>query len=108
MRLILPFMLSAALSGCFEAEANVNEYDRHEWLPRWSDADRDCQSTRHELLVQFSMAPVTFTNDKECTVDIGLWLDQYTGQFFNLASDLDVQAVEKLIYVFAFLDVIKY
>ncbi|WP_444917621.1 HNH endonuclease family protein [Microbulbifer sp. JMSA003] len=64
-----------------------------------SDTDRDCQSTRHELLVQFSLAPVTFTNEKQCTVDPGLWLDPYTGQFFNLASDLDVEHIVPLSWV---------
>lgn len=69
----------------------AQEYDRHEWLPRWSDTDGDCQSTRHELLIQFSLAPVTFTNERNCTVDTGLWLDPYTGNFYFKASDLDVE-----------------
>lgn len=85
MRLILPIASSAVLSGCLEVEANSNvkDYDRHEWLLRWSGPDGDCQSTRHELLVQFSLAPVIFTNERGCTVDTGLWLDPYTGHFFG-------------------------
>lgn len=72
------------------------DYDRHEWLPRWSDFDRDCQNTRHELLIRYSMAPVTFTNERKCTVKTGLWLDPYSGQFYTLASDLDIEHVVAL------------
>ncbi|WP_444907766.1 hypothetical protein [Microbulbifer sp. SSSA008] len=76
--LILPIALFTVLLGCSEVEAKEERsYDCHEWLPKWSDSDKDCQSTRHELLLQFSLAPVTFTNDKQCTVDTGLWLDPY-------------------------------
>ncbi|MCO1336506.1 HNH endonuclease family protein [Microbulbifer sp. OS29] len=97
MRLLLPVLLSAALAGCLEVEAKEGRgYDRHEWLPKWSDSDGDCQSTRHELLVQFSLAPVRFTNAKHCTVDTGLWLDPYTGNFYSLASDLDVEHIVPL------------
>ncbi|GAA5442606.1 hypothetical protein Misp06_00780 [Microbulbifer sp. NBRC 101763] len=78
MRLILPIILFAILSGCLEVEASSNDYDRH------------------ELLVQFSLAPVTFTNSRRCTVDTGLWLNPYTGQFFSLASDLDVEHIVPL------------
>ncbi|MDP5208849.1 hypothetical protein Q5Y71_03745, partial [Microbulbifer sp. 2205BS26-8] len=96
MRLIIPILLSMLLVGCLEVEAETQDYDRHEWLPRWSDSDGDCQSTRHELLIQFSLAPVTFTNAKSCTVNTGLWLDPYTGQFFTLASDLDIEHIVPL------------
>ncbi|WP_444946455.1 hypothetical protein ACJJIP_06530 [Microbulbifer sp. VTAC004] len=45
------------------------------------------------MLVRFSLAPVIFTNDKRCRVDTGLWLNPYIGQFFSLASDLDVEHI---------------
>ncbi|MEW5251192.1 HNH endonuclease family protein [Microbulbifer sp. 2201CG32-9] len=96
MRLILPIVLSTTIFGCLAVEAETHIYDRNEWLPRWSDADRDCQNTRHELLIQFSLAPISFTNEKGCTVKSGLWLDPYTGKFFVLASDLDVEHIVPL------------
>ncbi|WP_444890065.1 hypothetical protein [Microbulbifer sp. DLAB2-AA] len=100
MRFLLPILLSAALAGCFEVEAKEERgYDRHEWLPKWSDSDGDCQSTRHELLVQYSLASVSFTNEKGCTVDTGLWLDPYTDNFYTLASDLDVEHIVPLSWV---------
>ncbi|WP_226649540.1 HNH endonuclease family protein [Microbulbifer variabilis] len=94
MRLLYLLVLAATLSGCYEAEPEA--YDRQQWLPSWSDADGDCLSTRQELLVQFSLAPVTFTNVKGCTVQSGLWLDPYTGNFYTLASDLDVEHIVPL------------
>lgn len=72
------------------------DYDRREWLPRWSDVDRDCQDTRHELLIRYSLAPVVYTNRDNCKVAFGLWLDPYTGNFFEKASDLDVEHIVPL------------
>ncbi|WP_232325180.1 HNH endonuclease family protein [Microbulbifer agarilyticus] len=84
---------------CIGPGANAlesNKYKRAEWLPKWSDADRDCQNTRHELLVRFSLAPITYTDTRHCQVKGGLWMDPYTGQFFELASDLDVEHIVPL------------
>ncbi len=74
----------------------AQDYDRNEWLPRWSDFDRDCQDTRHELLIRYSLAPVVFTSREDCKVAFGLWLDPYTGEFFDKASDLDVEHIVPL------------
>ncbi|UHQ55454.1 GmrSD restriction endonuclease domain-containing protein [Microbulbifer sp. YPW16] len=84
----LPFILCTVASAA--------DYHRAEWLPRWSDSDRDCQDTRHELLLRYSLAPVTFTRADQCRVKTGLWLDPYTGNFFTLASDLDVEHIVPL------------
>lgn len=71
-------------------------YDRSEWLPRWSDTDGDCQDTRHELLVRYSLAPVSYTRDDNCRVASGLWMGPYTGNFYTEASDLDVEHIVPL------------
>ncbi|UFN58860.1 GmrSD restriction endonuclease domain-containing protein [Microbulbifer celer] len=95
---LIAAVVAALLSAMSFADAadDVADYDRHEWLPRWSDEDRDCQNTRHELLIRFSLAPVTFTNARECTVADGLWMDPYTGAFYEKASDLDVEHIVPL------------
>ncbi|WP_346836663.1 DUF1524 domain-containing protein [Microbulbifer sp. SAOS-129_SWC] len=72
------------------------DYSRSEWLARWSDRDGDCRDTRHELLIRFSLAPVTFTRADHCRVATGLWLDPYTGHFYRKASDLDVEHIVPL------------
>ncbi|MCO1333317.1 HNH endonuclease family protein [Microbulbifer sp. OS29] len=92
--------VSRLLLGVFACSFSVSglaaSYDRAEWLPKWSDPDRDCQDTRHELLVRYSLSPVTFTRSSHCKVDTGLWLDPYTGGFFLKASDLDVEHIVPL------------
>lgn len=73
------------------------DYNRSEWR-HWQDFDRDCQNTRHELLIRTSLDYVTFTNDRNCTVRSGRWIGPYTGQTFTLASDVDIDHVIPLKY----------
>ena len=72
-------------------------YNRDDWS-HWEDFDRDCQSTRHEILQQTSRVPVTFTRSTNCTVATGLWLDPFTGDTYMQASDLDIDHVIPLKY----------
>lgn len=88
--------LAATVFLFLSAAALGQDYERREWLPRWSDADRDCQDTRHELLIRFSLAPVVYKSRDNCKVAFGLWLDPYTGNFFEKASDLDVEHIVPL------------
>lgn len=76
--------------------ASGPSYKRQQWLPRWSDSDQDCQDTRHELLIRYSLAPVTYTRVDQCKVESGLWMDPYTGHFYERASDLDVEHIVPL------------
>ena len=64
-------------------------YDRSEF-GGWIDADKDCQDTRQEVLIEESLIPVTFTDEKNCRVATGLWVCPYTGQVFYEPSDLDI------------------
>ena len=72
-------------------------YDRSDWR-HWEDFDRDCQNTRHELLISSSLEYVTFTNENMCTVDRGRWIGPYTGNTFTLASDVDIDHIIPLKY----------
>ena len=47
--------------------AECPAYERKAWR-HWVDEDRDCQNTRHEVLIEESLAPVTFKTDKGCRV----------------------------------------
>jgi hypothetical protein len=62
-------------------------YDRSDW-PHWSDADRDCQNTGHEILIQTSTKPIEFKTDNECNVLSGEWYDPYSGDTFTISKDL--------------------
>ena len=56
----------------FEETWGLHEFGR-------ADHDNDCQDSRQELLIERSLAPVTFTNPQEqCEVATGLWEDDFT------------------------------
>ncbi len=62
------------------------------------DYDNDCQSTRQEMLILTSRTEVRYTNPRNCVVRTGEWLDEYTGEVFNVAVQVDVDHVIPLMY----------
>ncbi len=72
--------------------ATVLSYDRAEWR-HWIDADRDCQNTRAEVLIAWSIEDVSFKRGKNCVVESGFWVDPYTGKAITQASQMDVDHV---------------
>lgn len=70
-------------------DGSVMEYDRSDWR-HWIDADKDCQDTRQEVLIEESKIPVTFKDERGCKVASGEWEDPYTGRVFTDPSILDV------------------
>ena len=67
----------------------VPMYNRKEWHLRWRDADGDCQDTRHEVLAEESLIPVTLSADG-CRVIAGQWFDPYSGKAFTDPRELDI------------------
>ena len=55
-----------------EVPGNIPDYDRGEWK-HWTDADRDCQDARQEVLIEESLEAVTFETDSKCRVATGSW-----------------------------------
>ncbi len=67
----------------------------------WSfdqDGDRDCQTTRQEMLILTSRAEVKYTNPRNCIVRTGEWLDEYTGKIFIVATQVDIDHIIPLMY----------
>ncbi len=67
----------------------------------WSfeeDFDGDCQSTRQEMLILTSRVEVKYTNPRNCVVRTGEWLDEYTGEIFEVAVQIDVDHIIPLMY----------
>ena len=56
---------------------------------RWIDADKDCQDTRNEVLIEENVGELVF-DEKGCNVLSGQWNDPYTGQSFTNPTDLDI------------------
>ncbi len=72
-----------------EISDDLPPYSRDDWK-HWVDADKDCQDTRVEVLIEESEVQPTFKNEERCRVISGLWEGPYTGQSFTEASDLDI------------------
>lgn len=87
------------IASCNASEPSASEtippYDRSEW-GRWIDADGDCQDSRQEVLIEESLIPVAFEDEKNCRVASGKWKCQYTGMVFTDPSDLDIDHVVSL------------
>lgn len=60
---------------------------------RWIDEDKDCQNTRHEVLIKHSQKEPKFKTLKKCQVISGKWFDPYSGKYFYKASELDIDHV---------------
>ena len=71
------------------AQGACGKYERTDWK-HWVDVDKDCQNTRHEVLLEESLAPVTFKTSKNCRIVSGSWLGAYSGNVFTDASQLDI------------------
>jgi len=68
---------------------DLPQYRRADWR-HWIDEDRDCQSTRAEVLIAESLVDVAFTNERGCVVVTGHWIDPYTGNEFTDARLVDI------------------
>lgn len=68
---------------------NRPAYHRADWR-HWTDADGDCQNTRHEVLLAEAHGPVTFRTTRQCQVVSGQWTALYTGTTVTTASSLDI------------------
>ena len=70
------------------AEANAG-YDRTRYFGRWTDADRDCQYSRHEVLIRESAVPPRYSS-RRCTVTAGRWRPFYDGRTYTLPTQLEI------------------
>ena len=81
---------SAALSN-----TNTKQYSRDAFGHGWADSDKDCQNTRHEVLIQQSTTtPVLSSNG--CKAEHGRWVSMFTGDVITRAKQLDIDHVVPL------------
>lgn len=72
-----------------EVPEDIPAYSRDDWK-HWVDTDGDCQNSRAEVLIEESSTPPTFNTDRDCRVIGGNWDGPYTGEAFDIASDVDI------------------
>lgn len=72
-------------------------FNTDDW-PYEVDVDGDCQSTRQEMLILTSRVEIKYTNPRNCVVRTGEWLDEYTGELFTVAVQIDLDHVIPLMY----------
>ena len=91
------FLRSGQDSFFFDPDRRDKFFNEIDWDYK-RDYDGDCQSTRHEILVITSRAPVSYTNPRNCEVRLGEWFDEYTGETFTVAAQIDIDHVIPLRY----------
>ena len=85
----IPAVVPEQLLRIDEVSPDLPFYDRDDWR-HWVDEDKDCQNTRHEALIEESLAKVSFKTDRKCQVATGEWPDPYTGETVTDATSLDI------------------
>ena len=84
---------AALLKGLAVADASAPvSYDRDDWGSGWSDTDRDCMNTRHEVLKEESLSPAQ-TDTSGCKVVQGRWYAAFTGTWVTDPSGLDIDCL---------------
>lgn len=63
------------------AAENTSAYDRNTYFGGWFDANRDCQNTRHEVLIAEGTG--VRLNSSSCTVASGTWRSFYDGKTYS-------------------------
>lgn len=87
-RVALIWLVLVVLLAVAAVTTSAHDYNRKDWK-HWTDADKDCQDTRDEVLIAESVGPVTL-DAKGCNVVAGLWHDPYTGLTFTDPKQLDI------------------
>ena len=72
-----------------EIPADIPEYNRSEWR-HWTDEDGDCQDARQEVLIEESLEPVEYEDDRECRVESGRWWAPHLGHHLGNPGHIDV------------------
>ena len=80
---------------CLEGESTGGiSYDRDNDYDTWKDWDNDCQSNRHEVLIDehdsSTGVGLSYTSTTNCSVATGRWYDPYDNAYFSSASEVQI------------------
>lgn len=99
--LIISILISANLfsySPMNGLEVSSDSYERKRFTgpSSWVDADKDCQDTRVEVLIEENIGILEFKSKKNCKIKSGLWYDFYSDSIFIDPLKLDIEHVVAL------------
>jgi hypothetical protein len=80
---------TAARSLPVAAENNAG-YDRTRYFGAWLDANRDCQNTCAEVLLQEAKAAATYTTTRKCTVRTARWVTTWDNRTHYSATAVEI------------------
>ena len=72
-----------------KAESGNSSYKRT-YFKLWTDANRDCQNTRTEVLIGESKVTPRYTASRHCAVATGTWYSYYDGRTWTRPADVDI------------------
>lgn len=94
--LIFIFILSCMQTGKGPSDQELvrdsgpaKVYNRKDYK-HWVDEDKDCQNTRHEILIETSLVAPVYKTKRKCLVTLGKWYDPYSDQFYYSSKELDL------------------
>ena len=76
----------------FDNDSRGRFYNEADW-PLFEGDRGNCRSTRQTILVITSRRPVSFTNPRECEARTGAWIDEYTGENYQVANQLELDHI---------------
>lgn len=79
---------TAVRSLVVSAELNAG-YDRDRYFGTWKDTNRDCQNTRHEVLVSESTVRPTYSS-RGCTVTKGRWVTTWDNRIHSSPTTVQI------------------
>ena len=82
--------LRAAVRALPVAAENNAGYDRDRYFGQWIDQNKDCQNTRHEVLISESRVTPTYTSSKRCAVASGKWVTSFDNKTHTSASTVQI------------------
>jgi hypothetical protein len=77
------------------SKGRSNKYSRNAFGSGWADSDKDCQNTRHEVLIEQSTTTPVLSNNG-CKAEHGRWVSMFTGDVITSAKLLDIDHVVPL------------
>jgi hypothetical protein len=84
-------------SRVFNTPRDMELYYLKEDWEYWQNAG-GCQTVRTAVLADTSKVPVTWTNPHQCEIREGLWIDEYTGEEFTRAAQLEIDHIIPPLY----------